>query len=502
MRASLIPVPTAADSKSAYFEASLRISLNVRASSATLRRMMHGALDNITEAAGNTPIVKLHRVTAGLDAEIYVKCEFLNPGGSHKDRLAKNLIRRAEENGLKPGGTIVEATSGNTGASLAMLAAVRGYKCVFIMPDKMSQEKIANLRAFGARVVVCPTHVDADDPRSYYKVSRKIADETPNSFYANQYHNPANPEAHYLSTGPEIWKQTNGDFDVFVAGLGTGGTISGTGKYLKEKKPEIQMVGVDPVGSLYYDFVKTGRITKPFSYKVEGIGEDFFPSTMNLKILDDIIRVDDKECFTMTRDLTRLEGLFVGGSGGAAVAGAIKYAQARKKKEKILVFLCDAGQKYVSKIFNDDWMRENGFMDDQPGLGTVRDILAASPKREMVTAAPTAKIREVIDTLKRLNISQLPIVDHGKLRGLVGEIDLLRHLVSGKNTPDSAVGDLIEGDYATVTPETKIELLQSVLADAKAAIVSDGEELVGIVTKIDLIDFLSKHPTQAPDVSH
>jgi cystathionine beta-synthase len=476
--------------------------LNARASSATLRLMMHGALDNITEAAGNTPIVKLHRVTAGLDAEIYVKCEFLNPGGSHKDRLAKNLIRRAEENGLKPGGTIVEATSGNTGASLAMLAAVRGYKCVFIMPDKMSQEKIANLRAFGARVVVCPTHVDADDPRSYYKVSRKIADETPNSFYANQYHNPANPEAHYLSTGPEIWKQTNGDFDVFVAGLGTGGTISGTGKYLKEKKPEIQMVGVDPVGSLYYDFVKTGRITKPFSYKVEGIGEDFFPSTMNLKILDDIIRVDDKECFTMTRDLTRLEGLFVGGSGGAAVAGAIKYAQARKKKEKILVFLCDAGQKYVSKIFNDDWMRENGFMDDQPGLGTVRDILAASPKREMVTAAPTAKIREVIDTLKRLNISQLPIVDHGKLRGLVGEIDLLRHLVSGKNTPDSAVGDLIEGDYATVTPETKIELLQSVLADAKAAIVSDGDELVGIVTKIDLIDFLSKHPTQAPDVAH
>ena len=452
----------------------------------------------------STPIVKLHRVSAGLDAEIYVKCEFLNPGGSHKDRLAKNLLRRAEEDGLKPGGTSIEATSGNTGASLAMLAAVRGYKCIFIMPDKMSQEKIANLRAFGARVVVCPTHVDAEDPRSYYKVSRKIADETPNSFYANQYHNPANPEAHYLSTGPEIWKQTQGDFDVFVAGLGTGGTMSGTGKYLKEKKAEIQLVGVDPVGSLYYDFVKSGRITKPFSYKVEGIGEDFFPSTMNLKILDDIVRVDDKECFTMTRDLTRLEGLFVGGSGGAAVAGAIKYAKARKKKEKILVFLCDAGQKYVSKIFNDDWMRENGFLDEQPGLGTVRDILAASPKREMVTAPPTAKIREVIDTLKRLNISQLPIVDNGKLRGLVGEIDLLRHLVSGKNTPDSAVGDLIEGDYATVTPETKIDLLQSVLADAKAAIVSDGDELVGIVTKIDLIDFLSKHPvtqTEPPRAS-
>ena len=464
--------------------------------------MMHGALENITQAAGNTPIVKLNRVTAGLDAEIYVKCEFLNPGGSHKDRLAKNLLRRAEENGLKPGGTIIEATSGNTGASLAMLAAVRGYKCIFIMPDKMSQEKIANLRAFGAKVVVCPTHVDADDPRSYYKVSRKIADETPNSFYANQYHNPANPEAHYISTGPEIWNQTQGDLDVFVAGLGTGGTMSGTGKYLKEKKPQVQLVGVDPVGSLYYDFVKTGRITKPFSYKVEGIGEDFFPSTMNLKILDEIIRVDDKECFLMTRDLTRLEGLFVGGSGGAAVAGAIKYAQARKKKEKILVFLCDAGQKYVSKIFNDDRMRENGFMDDQPGLGTVRDILAAAPKREIVTAPTSAKVRDVIDTLKRLNISQLPIVENGKLKGLVGEVDLLRHLVSGRGSLESSVADLVEGDYATVTPETKIELLQGVLSDAKAAIVQDRDELVGIVTKIDVIDFLSKHPASDSQPPH
>src|SRR5580693_6666028 len=240
--------------------------------------MMHGALENITQAVGNTPIVRLNKVARDVPAEIYVKCEFLNPGGSHKDRLAANLLRRAEEDGLKPGGTIVEATSGNTGASLALIAAVRGYKCIFIMPDKMSQEKIANLRAFGAKVVVCTTAVDDDDPRSYYKLSRRIADETPNSFYANQYHNPANPEAHYLSSAPEIWKQTNGDFDAFVAGMGTGGPITGCGKYFKEKKPSIQMVGVDPVGSLYYFFVKSARITKPFSYKVEGIGEDFFPS--------------------------------------------------------------------------------------------------------------------------------------------------------------------------------------------------------------------------------
>lgn len=465
--------------------------------------MMHGALEDITKAVGNTPIVRLNRVVEGLPpgVEIYVKCEYLNPGGSHKDRLAWNLLRRAEEAGLQPGGTIVEATSGNTGASLAMLAAIKGYKCVFIMPDKMSQEKVSNLRAFGARVVLCPTAVDADDPRSYYKVSRRIADETPNSFYANQYHNPANPEAHYLSTGPEIWKQTKGDFDAFVAGLGTGGTISGTGKYLREKKPSIKMVGVDPVGSLYYDFVKTGRITKPFSYKVEGIGEDFFPSTMNLKILDDIVRVDDKECFLMTREMVRKEGIFVGGSGGAAVAGAIKWAKQQKGPMKILVFLCDAGQKYVSKIFNDDWMRENGFLEEEPGLGTVADVLHMRGKKKIVTTTSTAKVKDVIATLKELSISQLPVVDGRKLRGVVGEVDLLRHLVTGKKALTSSIAELVESDYATVTPDTKIELLQGVLADARAAIVMERDDVVGIVTKIDLIEYLAKAATEAASTS-
>ena len=289
--------------------------------------MMKGALENITEAVGHTPIVKLNRVTQGRRRRHLRQVRVPEPRREPQRPRRAQHDRRAEEAGLKPGGTIVEATSGNTGASLALIAAIKGYKCVFVMPDKMSQEKIASLRAFGARVVVCPTAVEADDPRSYYQVAKRIADETPNSFYANQYHNPANPEGHYLNTGPEIWEQTQGECDVFVAGMGTGGTISGAGKFLKEKTPDTQIVGVDPVGSLYYDFVKSGRITKPFTYKVEGIGEDFFPSTMNLKIIDEIIRVDDKECFLMTRDLVRLEGLYVGGSAGAAVAGAIKYAQ-------------------------------------------------------------------------------------------------------------------------------------------------------------------------------
>jgi cystathionine beta-synthase len=463
--------------------------------------MMHGALEDIAKAVGNTPIVRLNRVASGVSAEVYVKCEYLNPGGSHKDRLAWNLLRRAEEKGLRPGGTIVEATSGNTGASLALLAALRGYRCIFVMPDKMSQEKIAHLRAFGARVVVCPTAVEPDDPRSYYSVAKRLSAETPNSFYADQYHNPANPEAHYLSTAPEIWRQTNGEFDAFVAGMGTGGTISGCGKYFKEKNPSIRIVGVDPVGSLYYDFVKTGRITKPFSYKVEGIGEDFFPTTMHLELIDEIVRVDDRECFLMTRDLTRLEGLFVGGSGGAAVAGALKYAkQCAIPGQKILVFLADGGHKYMSKIFNDEWMRENGFLDDTTGIGTVRDLLAVKDRagRQLVTATPASRVREVIDTLKSCGISQLPVVDGGKLKGIVAEVDLLRHLVSGHKTLDSSIGELVEGDYATVTPNTKLELLQSVLADAKVAIVEDDDQVVGIVTKIDLIDFLAHKAPIAP----
>jgi cystathionine beta-synthase len=466
--------------------------------------MMKGALEDISKAVGNTPIVRLNRVASSVPVEIYVKCEFLNPGGSHKDRLAANMLKRAEEGGLKPGGTIVEATSGNTGASLALLAALRGYRCVFVMPDKMSQEKISHLRAFGARVIVCPTAVEPDDPRSYYQVALRIARETPNCFYANQYHNPANPEAHYLSSGPEVWNQTGGEFEVFCAGMGTGGTLSGIGKFLREKKPGIKIVGIDPVGSLYYDFVKQGRVTKSFAYKVEGIGEDFFPSTMNLKILDDIVRVDDKECFLMTRDLTRCEGLFVGGSGGAAVAGAVKYARwmmehgqhkVGDRPARILVFLADGGHKYLSKIFNDDWMRENGFLEDSPGIGTVRDMLRE--KRAPVTAQPNARLREVIDQMKRLSISQLPVVDKGKMCGIVAEVDLLRALVTGGKTLDSPIAEVVEDDYATVTPNTKIELLQGVLADAKVAIVEENDEIVGIVTKIDLIDFLAKHAAPA-----
>ncbi|MFI5289095.1 MAG: cystathionine beta-synthase [Polyangia bacterium] len=455
--------------------------------------MMKGARANVIDAIGSTPIIKLNKVAAHVASDIYVKCEFLNPGGSMKDRVALNIIQDAERRGLlQPGSTIIEATSGNTGAGLALVAALRGYKCIFVMPDKMSNEKILALRAFGAKVVICPTAVEPDDPRSYYEVTKRLVRETPNSFHSNQYYNPANPEAHYLSTAPEIWRETAGELDVFVAGMGTGGTISGCGRYFKEKKPGFQVVGVDPIGSLYYEYVKTGRMTKPFSYYVEGIGEDFLPGTMNLKIIDQIMRVDDKECFLMTRELVRQEGLFVGGSSGAAVAGAIKYAEQLGEQHKnILVLLPDSAQKYLSKIFDDEWMRSNGFLDEEDPLGTVRDLLAQKRQRAIVAAHKGETLRNVIGLMKEHGISQVPVLDGGRLSGLLSEIDLLNYMLKHSGQMEVTIDELVEADYATVTPETRIQLLKNIFNEAKLVCVLERDDLVGVITKIDLIDYLA-----------
>jgi cystathionine beta-synthase len=455
--------------------------------------MMKGAKANIVEAIGGTPIVRLGKVAAHVKSDIYVKLEYLNPGGSMKDRVALNIIHDAERRGLlQPGGTIVEATSGNTGAGLALASAIKGYKCIFVMPDKMSHEKIATLRAFGAKVVICPTAVEPSDPRSYYEVTKRIVAETPGAFHANQYHNPANPEAHYVSTAPEVWEQTGGELDVFVAGMGTGGTISGCGRYFKERKPGFQIVGVDPIGSLYYDYVKTGRLTKPFSYYVEGIGEDFLPSTMNLKIIDEIVRVDDKECFLMTRALVRDEGIFCGGSAGAAVAGAIRYAEKLgDQKKNILVLLPDSAQKYLSKIFDDKWMAENGFLEEPDPLGTVTDLLRTRARRPIVSVQKGSSIRETIGLLKEHGISQLPVLEKGRMEGLVSEIDLLNFLIQNPGKLDQPIDSLVEADYATVTPQTKVKLLRTVFNDAKLVVVLDRDDLVGVITKIDLIEYLA-----------
>ena len=459
--------------------------------------MMKGAVHNVLEAVGATPIVRLNHVGSQVSSDIYVKLEYLNPGGSMKDRVAINIVRDYERRGLlKEGGTIIEATSGNTGMGLALVAALRDYKCIFVMPDKMSEEKIKSLQAFGARVVVCPTSVEPEDPRSYYSVSRRLAEETPGAVLANQYYNPANPEAHYLSTGPEIWSQTNGEIDVFCAGMGTGGTLSGCARYFKERNPEIHIVGVDPVGSLYYDYVKTGTMVKPHPYKVEGIGEDFLPGTMNLGIISEIIRVNDKECFLMTRELVRREGVFCGGSGGAAVAGAIKYAERIREKKNIVVLIPDSAQKYLSKIFDDNWMEQNGFLEPDP-IGTVADLLAVKAPGSVVTASPSDKVEEVIIKMKAHGISSVPVIQQGKLRGVVAELDVLRHMVDSGRSPEDTIEPLVEADFATVTPATRIALVSDLFAQGGILVVLDEESVVGVVTKIDLIDYLAKRiPSQ------
>ena len=453
--------------------------------------------DTILTTIGDTPLVRLNSVTAGSDALVLAKLEFFNPGGSVKDRIGWPIIEDAERDGrLRPGGTIVEATSGNTGVGLAIAAALKGYRCIFVMPDKMSQEKILLLRAYGARVVVTPTAVEPDDPRSYYSVARRLVEETPNAILANQYHNPVNPQAHYDVTGPEIWAQTGGRITHLVAGMGTGGTITGVGRYLKERNPDVQIVGVDPVGSILYELHRSGQYTVAEGYKVEGIGEDFLPTTTDLSVIDAIVQVTDRESLLMTRRLVREEGIFGGGSCGAAVAGALKYAQQQHlgPDAVVVVVLPDSGSRYLSKVFDDDWMRENGFLEGVWSDIRAGDIQSRKPSGQVYTAHADDRMRDVVMLMKAHNISQLPVVDDdGRLRGLVGEIDLLNHMLQADHVhqADETIAEMVDTDVPVVGPNARLETLMSLISNRPAVVIVRDDRVEGILTKIDILDYLS-----------
>jgi cystathionine beta-synthase len=449
--------------------------------------------NSILDCVGNTPLIKLNRITKDLKCTVYAKVEFFNPAGSIKDRVAKQIIEDYEAEGrIKSGGTIIEGTSGNTGAGLALMATSRGYKSIFVMPDKQSEEKRQALRAWGAKVVITPTNVDADDPRSYYKVSERLVQETENACYGNQYHNPSNPKAHYHSTGPELWEQTEGQMDVFIAGVGTGGTIAGCAQYFKEQNPDVKVVGVDPVGSLYYDYFYSGVMTKPYTYVLEGIGEDFMPSTMSFDHIDDVERVTDHECFEMTRRLVAEEGIFAGASCGAALAGAMKYLKKHDREGMVaVVILPDSAKNYLSKVFNDRWMEENGFMDAPAVQGTVSDLLHSKSKREVVTIAHDTTVLSAVETLKKYDFSQAPVFKGDALLGILTEKSLLHHAIKG-HAGQELVKELVDMDFCVVHEDTELYVLMELFSRFETALVYEDKKPCDIITRIDLIDYMAR----------
>lgn len=450
--------------------------------------------NSVLDTIGNTPLIRLNKINKGLKPLILVKVESYNPGGSVKDRIGIEIIEDAERNGrLKPGGTVVESTSGNTGMGLAIAAAVKGYKTVFTMPDKMSMEKVSNLRAFGAEVIVTPTAVPHESPESYTSVARKRAEETPNAILADQYENPKNPEAHYKTTGPELWEQTGGQIDYFICGIGTGGTISGTGRYLKEKNPNIKVIGVDVKGSILQEYFYTKKFSPVFkTYKVEGIGQDFIPGALDFSVVDEVIMVDDLESFAAARRMTREEGIFVGGSCGTAVAAGLKFCERLSDTDVVVILLPDGGSKYVSKIYNDVWMRENGFL--RPERVTLKHLLMdkSGDIPPLVFVERTATVRTALELIKEYGISQLPVMDGGSCIGTVTESNLLSAVLDDADMFDRSVERTMEPPLPVMSANDEMQAAVKHFAHKMpAVIVTDGDRPVGILTRFDLLDYMS-----------
>ncbi len=451
--------------------------------------------NTILDAVGNTPLVRLNKVALPGSATVLVKCEYMNPTGSIKDRMALHILNEAEKAGkVRPGGTIVENTSGNTGLGVAMWAAVKGYKCVFTMPDKMSIEKVNMLKAFGAEVVITPTDVPGDSPQHYVETAKRIARETPGAFYVNQYHCKENIDAHELLTGPEVYRDTDGKFDAFVAGTGTGGTVSGVGRFLKKKAPHIKVIGVDPIGSVHYHYFYTKTMPTPHVYKVEGIGEDILCDAMDYSVVDEMHQVNDKESFTMARRLVREEGLFCGGSSGSNVHIALKVAKALGPGKTVVTVLPDSATRYITKFLSDAWMKDYGFLEPTQDLGLVEDLLAAKAHlKQVVTLRETDPVSAIISRLQEFGVSQIPITDAaGKPVSIVHEVDLLRGLQAGKITTSSPAKSIAHTIGGLIYPKARIEELYRIFETDQVAIVVDNQKITGVVSQIDLIEYLSK----------
>jgi cystathionine beta-synthase len=449
-------------------------------------------VETILDLVGDTPLVRLHRITEGLRPTVLAKLEHLNPGGSVKDRIGLAMIEDAERRGLiHAGGTIVEPTSGNTGHGLAMAASLKGYKMVFVMPDKMSAEKISLLRAYGAEVVVCPTNVERDSPLSYYSVADRLTREIPGAFQPNQYFNPRNPEAHYRTTGPEIWQQTDGRVNAFVTGVGTGGTISGVGRYLKEQNPSVRVIGADPEGSIY-----SGPIAP---YKVEGVGEDFWPGTFDRAVVDEIIQVTDRDAFVAARRLAREEGILVGGSAGLALHAAIQVAVRSGPDDVIVVLLADTGRNYLSKFFSDEWMRQNGYLQ-RLVPARVREVVTTAHSDgvpTLVSVAAGKSVGEAIDLMQQYGISQLPVVEdaNGGAAAVVGSIQersLLDRVYRDPAVVSTPVSTAMDPPFARVSAAAPIEeAFEALLGGESALMICEGEQPVGVITRSDLLEFVA-----------
>ena len=450
-------------------------------------------LDSFLDAMGDTPLVRLRSVARGVKPSILAKLEMLNPGSSVKDRIGLRMIEAAEREGLlKPGGTIVEPTSGNTGHGLAIAAAVRGYRCIFVMPDKMSQEKISLLRAYGAEVVICPTAVAPESPESYYRVADRLAAEIPGAFQPNQYHNPVNPQTHYDTTGPEIWEQTEGRLTAFVCGVGTGGTISGAGRYLKEQDPDVLVVGADPEGSIY-----SGDSPRP--YLVEGIGEDFMPSTFDPSVVDRYVRVSDRDSFLTARAITRQEGILVGGSSGTAVFAALAIARELDDPEAtIVVLLPDSGRQYMSKLYSETWMLQHGMLE-RPDVVRVEEVLSAKSREipPLMTVNAHDKVRQAVEILQEHGISQAPVVreesiDVSQFMGSIRDRELLERVFRDPDALQSDVAEVMAAPIPMVEWDAPVEVAFGELERSPAVVVTKAGQALGVLTRSDLLEFLAR----------